>query len=287
MNIMIYYGHNDYRDYLSHHGILGQRWGKRNGPPYPLGADDHSASEKKAGWKDSLKKEQKKRAKRIKKDYTEKDDYRYLKSTRHIKKDLKELLQREDVVSAKKNLEESNKESNDFWEDKELSERYATYAALISVKNEYDSKYYTTPADIASRVWGYKYDDLDQGYGNSFSLYLLDKGIDINDYHEKVYKAEQEYEKAIEKAVNDYLGDYGDTVLKTYRSGYKQTAKHVTKQAMEALDDAKGYYEGDMAKKDMDFYRDALKQAKKDYKNYADIDLNVDFDEWAKKHNFE
>ncbi len=40
--------------YLAHHGILGQKWGKRNGPPYPLGASDHSASEKKAGWKDSL-----------------------------------------------------------------------------------------------------------------------------------------------------------------------------------------------------------------------------------------
>ncbi len=37
-----------------HHGILGQKWGKRNGPPYPLGTSDHSASEKKAGWKKSL-----------------------------------------------------------------------------------------------------------------------------------------------------------------------------------------------------------------------------------------
>lgn len=44
----------DSNDYLSHHGILGQRWGKQNGPPYPLGASDHSAAEKKAGWKKSL-----------------------------------------------------------------------------------------------------------------------------------------------------------------------------------------------------------------------------------------
>lgn len=41
--------------YLQHHGIKGQRWGKRNGPPYPLDESNHSSSEKKAGWKRSLK----------------------------------------------------------------------------------------------------------------------------------------------------------------------------------------------------------------------------------------
>lgn len=52
MNINIY---NPYvRNELYHHGIRGQKWGKRNGPPYPLGAGDHSASEKKAGWRKSL-----------------------------------------------------------------------------------------------------------------------------------------------------------------------------------------------------------------------------------------
>ena len=40
--------------FLAHHGILGQKWGRKNGPPYPLGASDHSASEKKAGWRKSL-----------------------------------------------------------------------------------------------------------------------------------------------------------------------------------------------------------------------------------------
>lgn len=49
------YPENDYRTYLEHHGILGMKWGVKNGPPYPLGASDHSASEKKAGWRDSLK----------------------------------------------------------------------------------------------------------------------------------------------------------------------------------------------------------------------------------------
>lgn len=44
------------KNYLVHHGILGQKWGSRNGPPYPLGSSDHSASEKKAGWRKSLDK---------------------------------------------------------------------------------------------------------------------------------------------------------------------------------------------------------------------------------------
>lgn len=39
---------------LQHHGILGQAWGHINGPPYPLGSGDHSASERKAGWRKSL-----------------------------------------------------------------------------------------------------------------------------------------------------------------------------------------------------------------------------------------
>ena len=40
--------------YLAHHGIKGQKWGVRKGPPYPLDAKDHTAAEKKAGWRSSL-----------------------------------------------------------------------------------------------------------------------------------------------------------------------------------------------------------------------------------------
>lgn len=45
-----------YTDELRHHGILGQRWGNRNGPPYPLDASQHSPREKRLGWRKSLDK---------------------------------------------------------------------------------------------------------------------------------------------------------------------------------------------------------------------------------------
>lgn len=47
---MNYYAVN-ISDTLQHHGILGQRWGKRNGPPYPLGGGNHSESEINEGTK--------------------------------------------------------------------------------------------------------------------------------------------------------------------------------------------------------------------------------------------
>lgn len=37
--------------YLAHHGILNQKWGVRNGPPYPLGGGDYSKSELRAVYK--------------------------------------------------------------------------------------------------------------------------------------------------------------------------------------------------------------------------------------------
>lgn len=37
-----FYPQNDYRGYLSHHGIKGQKWGEQNGPPYPLSTKMHN-----------------------------------------------------------------------------------------------------------------------------------------------------------------------------------------------------------------------------------------------------
>lgn len=42
-------------DYLAHHGILGQKWGKKNGPPYPLDYKKLSAEEKQLAKADAIR----------------------------------------------------------------------------------------------------------------------------------------------------------------------------------------------------------------------------------------
>lgn len=43
-----------WRDELYHHGILKQKWGVRNGPPYPLSGGDYSKAEKNAIYRKRL-----------------------------------------------------------------------------------------------------------------------------------------------------------------------------------------------------------------------------------------
>lgn len=103
------YGQNDYRNYLAHHGIKGQKWGDRNGPPYPLRPGAHSVAEKKHKTKGILGSMRESLARRHK--AAEKKNE--IKRKERLVKDLqKEERRREDYEQAKERAVKSGKASD-------------------------------------------------------------------------------------------------------------------------------------------------------------------------------
>lgn len=103
----------EFSNYLAHHGIQGQKWGKRYGPPYPLSPSTHSAAEKKAKNYNAgtLKKWRGEERKKLDKKYDQKIakqtkaldklEARYEKAAYNEKRDtkrLKKLRSREDKI---------------------------------------------------------------------------------------------------------------------------------------------------------------------------------------------
>lgn len=96
------YSENDYRNYLQHEGILGMKWGNRNGPPYPLSLGKHSAAEKKK-MKPSLLKR--------------------LKKAKADKKRRKALAKHRDIMSRQNDTSSYGKDKLKDLTDKEMQAR--------------------------------------------------------------------------------------------------------------------------------------------------------------------
>lgn len=116
------------KDFLAHHGILGQKWGKQNGPPYPLKASDKSAAERKASGRQGYTPDEKyaKKLKKRSKEVWQKNNYdpkKRLEKEELLKsKDAMQLwLQRDDL--SQKEMEERIKRLNTEQQLKEWMEK--------------------------------------------------------------------------------------------------------------------------------------------------------------------
>lgn len=94
---------------LYHHGRKGQRWGIKNGPPYPLGSNITS------GY---IKKQQKRNAKAIKKGNYE---------------ELEKAISNLSTFKAYKDAIETTRKVDTYTNDREVREKYITKAAKIKL----------------------------------------------------------------------------------------------------------------------------------------------------------
>ena len=211
MNINIY---NPYvRAELYHHGILGQKWGKKNGPPYPLGANDHSASEKKAGWRKSLDKNQAKAEKRIKKYHNmhwtkqrpiERKLLKAHKTLRQAQGEANDALNTDIANWEKKHGREWDGDAGEFWEKmmkNKSSETYKKQKAYDDMLDKYIGEAsFKNPADEIYR----------KAFDKNKNLSVSDKKKLYNVYISRMTDEEInqianwaiEHDKA-QKAVND------------------------------------------------------------------------------------
>lgn len=209
---------NDFSsNYLAHHGILGQKWGHKNGPPYPLDAGDHSSSEKKAGWRDSLHKkhEQKKLAKNIKK--ATKGVSSADSAQRIIGESVRSRLtkdQKENLISLKEKWEKDSEAST-----KEYSKIY---------NKEYDKRFKNKkPSE----------EELDK-----LSSYVTDKTAGSK-LSEQAFKSWDEYIKYSRDITENLIGKYGNTRL----SNNNQTYKTMVSRVLDDLQDEKAYKQAFLA----------------------------------------
>lgn len=113
---------------LYHHGILGQKWGKQNGPPYPLGSGGHSKSEQKAGWRKSL-------GGGRNEELYDRNEKSVNKKNKEIKKeDLNNYRQKAIKHYSKSNpgLARRYKEASDEWVEQDLRKKEQLRKALLT-----------------------------------------------------------------------------------------------------------------------------------------------------------
>ena len=123
-------------DEIYHHGILGQRYGKRNGPPYPLGSGAHSSEEKKHGWKQSLKaKDTKTRHKELAKKY----------------KPVRKKNEEKEESESKKPKYDKKKEDKHYRDYRTAQNKYEDALKDRNGLHRYDADKYKKQADVLKK----------------------------------------------------------------------------------------------------------------------------------------
>lgn len=275
-----------YKDYIAHFGILGQKWGKKNGPPYPLGAGDHSAAEKKAGYTKS--KEGKRNTKlysdggsgsssQRKKDYgdlkkkpvNEMTDQEFNKFLKEIDdKELRELARNErNKNKPQKQWNEMSKAEQDELVKKELEAEtdYAIKREKELNNKAIEIKKFKKQLDKNPEAKSQKI--IDDINNNSEYKEALNKYSELSKKYSQEFNNKLKDPKVIKKAEEDYKKTRGTNKVDKKDPIYDYVLRNI----------AAGDYEDD-PRYDKKVIAEATKAFKKDYGKDADPLINKYWD---------
>lgn len=236
---------NDFEsNYLIHHGILGQKWGKKNGPPYPLDAGDHSSSEKKAGWRKSLDNiKEAKKVKKTQKQFAKQMERSYKKDTPSWSNDEKRELIKNAVSSktskelekAYKVWEKASDEEEAFWDSKEYKNAHAdAYDATLKWYEKNDpeglkSMIADSNGDKYTLTRYHDFRKMYEGYDDEYTSkaqikYFKDHNIDP----EAESAAFTTWQSKVDDVTDSLIGKYGNKPIrqKDMKLGYDTIRKY-------------------------------------------------------------
>lgn len=210
---------------LYHYGIPGMIWGVRNGPPYPLGAEQKTKREKKKDYQDqyyekSLKQKpkfsSKNKTKESKlasdiaktiKNNSSLDSAHDSKFKKRFEKEITSILNDSDINDTKLDLESLGEEYSDYYKN---IDKYMILAAIAMADNYHEN----SPEEIEDWIYYYMMDDGDQGGSYSIGYYLLDNNKSIDEHNDKIYAHEKKVDDVIKAKCDNMLGKYANQTVK-------------------------------------------------------------------------
>lgn len=199
---------------LSHHGIIGQRWGVRRyqNPDGTLTAEGRIRY--------GSGKEQKKLYNRIKSGYSKYGPFKMMSKlanepqVKHASKELSSA-----AIKTRRAFEKQSKEIDNFYNNKNLHNKYIDKAVEVFMKKYGESNPNLSRKQIKDM---YLFGDLDQGEDSSFQLYIRSGepgALKIIRNNREYLDSQKTLKSAAEKYVKEFLGEYGDTKFINSKDG--------------------------------------------------------------------